>query len=241
MKGEVGMASEEKRHNDGLVDKWLEDENLMLLGCWSRDGYTYQDIANRIGITTKCLKKWRDAYPEIDEALKCGREIIDYKVENALLKSALGYKTKETKITTKIVKGVIVETTKETTTKEMAPNTRSCEVWLFNRKPDKWKRNRDNLVELNEEDSTIQISVVRGSKNQENNIKENQNTEDENWIDEVNQTIEIKRTDEYFEKEKNKEKKVKTKKKQANSAKNIPTNTENEENRDLWPDDWEDE
>ena len=104
MKGEVGMASEEKRHNDGLVDKWLEDENLMLLGCWSRDGYTYQDIANRIGITTKCLKKWRDAYPEIDEALKYGREIIDYKVENALLKSALGYKTKETKITTKIVK-----------------------------------------------------------------------------------------------------------------------------------------
>ena len=223
MKGEVGMASEEKRHNDGLVDKWLEDENLMLLGCWSRDGYTYQDIANRIGITTKCLKKWRDAYPEIDEALKYGREIIDYKVENALLKSALGYKTKET------------------TTKEMAPNTRSCEVWLFNRKPDKWKRNRDNLVELNEEDSTIQISVVRGSKNQESKVKENQNTEDENGIDEVNQTIEIKRTDEYFEKEKNKDKKVKTKKKQANSAKNIPTNTENEENRDLWPDDWEDE
>ena len=72
-------------------------------------------------------------------------------------------------------------------------------------------------------------------------VKENQNTEDENWIDEVNQTIEIKRTDEYFEKEKNKDKKVKTKKKQANSAKNIPTNTENEENRDLWPDDWEDE
>ena len=85
------------------------------------------------------------------------------------------------------------------------------------------------------------ISLIVACKNQENNIKENQNTEDENWIDEVNQTIEIKRTDEYFEKEKNKEKKVKTKKKQANSAKNIPTNTENEENRDLWPDDWEDE
>ena len=34
-------------------------------------------------------------YPDIDKALKAGREIIDYKVENALLKSALGYKTKE--------------------------------------------------------------------------------------------------------------------------------------------------
>ena len=91
------MASETK--NQCLATDWLEEDNLMLLECWARDGYTFEDIANRIGVSYSALRAWRKQYPEIDKALKSGREIIDYKVENALLKSALGYKTKEVKVT----------------------------------------------------------------------------------------------------------------------------------------------
>ena len=86
------MASATK--NQCQATDWFEEENLMLLECWTRDGYTFEDIANKIGITTVALRTWRKQYPEIDKALKAGREIVDYKVENALLKSALGYKTK---------------------------------------------------------------------------------------------------------------------------------------------------
>ena len=195
------MASENRTHNAGLVDKWLEEDNLMLLSCWSRDGYTYQDIANKIGITTKCLTTWRKKFEEIDEALKQGREIIDYKVENALLKSALGYQTKEVKVTTTIRKGVAVETIKEVTNKEQAPNVSAIQCWLYNRLPHKWKKNRDQLIELNDEESSIQISVIRGSKNEEKN-----NTEDKEWMEDVNQEIEIKRNDDYYKAKENKQK-----------------------------------
>ena len=69
--------------NASIVDEWLEDDNLMLLEAWSRDGYTKQDIADRIGVHITTLMKWEACYPDIKEALRKGREIIDYKVENA--------------------------------------------------------------------------------------------------------------------------------------------------------------
>ena len=79
------MASVSKTKNECIATDWLEEDNLMLLECWARDGYTFQDIANRIGISLSTLRAWRAQYSDIDNALKKGREIIDYKVENALL------------------------------------------------------------------------------------------------------------------------------------------------------------
>ena len=43
------MASGSKTKNECIATEWLEEDNLMLLECWARDGYTFQDIANRIG------------------------------------------------------------------------------------------------------------------------------------------------------------------------------------------------
>ena len=50
-------------------EDWVTDDKLMLLECWARDGFTFKDIADRIGITDKQLGKWRREYPEITEAL----------------------------------------------------------------------------------------------------------------------------------------------------------------------------
>lgn len=146
--------------------EWLDEDKLMLLECWSRDGYTYQDIADKIGITTRTLSMWREKHPEINEALNKGREIVDYKVENALLKAALGYKAKETRVVieTDRKRGDVVTTTRETLTRDVAPNVTACQVWLYNRLPDRWKRNRDKLVELTDEDSSIQVTVTRAAK-----------------------------------------------------------------------------
>ncbi len=44
-----------------------------------------------MGINPKTLYDWMAKYPEIAEAISQGKEIIDRKVENALLKRALGY------------------------------------------------------------------------------------------------------------------------------------------------------
>lgn len=146
--------------------EWLDDDKLMLLESWSRDGYTYHDIAEKIGVSDRCLSLWRKKHPEINEALNKGREIVDYKVENALLKSALGYTVKESKviIVTDRKNGDVVTTTRETTTKEVAPNVTACQVWLYNRLPNKWKRNRDKLIDMADEDQTIQVTVTRAGK-----------------------------------------------------------------------------
>lgn len=230
------MASTE---NQCIATDWLEEDNLMLLECWARDGYTFEDIANRIGISYSALRKWRKQYPEIDKALKAGREIIDYKVENALLKSALGYKTKEVKVITTIRNGKVIETIKEVTDKEQAPNVSACQCWLYNRNPNKWKNmnSKSNILDDFDEDTSIQVIVTRPSKL--NNDSESNNSIDEEWQDEINQSITIRKS---TEEEKTEAEKKKAKAKDEKDSKVI-TKVENEAEDDLdyWPEDWEDE
>ena len=161
--------------NKSDVDYWLTDDGLLLLECWSRDGMKLKDIAFNMGISGSKLSQWRNQYEEIDDALKSGKEVVDYRVENALLKCALGFETKE--ITVTIGKqqkgGKWFDITKETKTKEFAPNVTACLAWLNNRKPDIWKRNRDNVVEVDDEDNDIKITIVRGKDNElEDNVNE---------------------------------------------------------------------
>lgn len=165
------------KERDSKVDYWLTDDGLILIEAWARDGYLLNEIADRMGIERYTLSKWRKRYPEIAQALNTGKELVDYKVENALLKAALGYTTKEIKVTLgkKVLNGEVFEVLKETTTREVAPNVTACMAWLNNRKHDQWKRNRDKVLELDEEDSNINITIVRGPK--EDNLGDNVNQE----------------------------------------------------------------
>ena len=219
-----------KTIKDCFATEWLEEDNLMLISCWARDGYTYADIANRIGISMSTLREWRVKYPEINNALKKGREIIDYKVENALLKSALGYKTKEVKITTVIQSGEVVETTKEVTEKEQAPNVYACQCWLYNRLPKKWKNmnSRANIFEDIEEDTSLQITVTRANTNNNEKTKESKSksettddTVDLKWKEEINESIEIRKAtkEEIKEKQKKAKEKANNKKEEKRNMK----------------------
>lgn len=219
-----------KTIKDCFATEWLEEDNLMLISCWARDGYTYADIANRIGISMSTLREWRVKYPEINNALKKGREIIDYKVENALLKSALGYKTKEVKITTVIQSGEVVETTKEVTEKEQAPNVYACQCWLYNRLPKKWKNmnSRANIFEDIEEDTSLQITVTRANTNNNEKTKESKSKSEETddtvdleWKEEINESIEIIKAtkEEIKEKQKKEKEKANNKKEEKRNMK----------------------
>ena len=165
------------------IDKLFDEDTLILIEGLARDGYTNQDIALRLGIDPSALYNAKRTRPEINAAINRGKQIVDYKVENALLKSALGYKTKETKVTTIMRYGKVVEEQTETLEKEVAPNSISCQVWLYNRCPDKWKRNRDKVLE-DEEEATIQVTVKRATDESELN-------ENESWSD-VNKTVTVK-------------------------------------------------
>lgn len=93
----------------GKFEYWLTAEGLTLLEGWARDGLTDDQIAHNIGINTCTLYDWKKRFPKISETLKKGKEVVDYQVENALLKKALD------------------------------GDTTAQIFWLKNRKPDKWR------------------------------------------------------------------------------------------------------
>jgi hypothetical protein len=90
--------------------KWQDvKEKLILIEGWARDGATIQDIADNLSICKNTLYKYMEKYSELKKAIKNGKEVIDYAVENALLKKAL------------------------------AGDTVAQIFWLKNRKPKQWR------------------------------------------------------------------------------------------------------
>ncbi len=90
--------------------KWEHvKDKLVLIEGWAREGLTDIQIAENLGISKDTFYEYKKRYPDFSDSLKKGKEIIDYEVENALLKNAL-----DGNITAQI-------------------------FWLKNRRPDKWK------------------------------------------------------------------------------------------------------
>ena len=71
------------------INDWLEKDKLILLEGWAREGLTDEQIAHNMGIANSTYYEWKKKSKEISEALKKNKDIVDFEVENALLKSAL--------------------------------------------------------------------------------------------------------------------------------------------------------
>lgn len=126
----------------GKYARWLTPEGLLLLEAWARDGLTDEQIAHNMGIAAGTLYDWKNKYPEISEALKKGKEIVDIIVENALLKRALGYQY--TEVTEE--DGDLGRKVKKVT-KYMPPDVTAQIFWLKNRRPDKWRDGNNQKAE----------------------------------------------------------------------------------------------
>ena len=130
-----------------IYEQWEKDgklkDKLILIQGMARDGLTQQQIANNLGISIDTLIENKKKYSEFNDALKKGKEVIDFEVENALLKRALGYEyeeeTYENGILTKKVK------------KQVPPDTTAQIFWLKNRKPNNWK----DRVETDEDKEAV--------------------------------------------------------------------------------------
>ena len=132
----------------GKINEWLEKDKLILLEGWARDGLTDEQIAKNIGINRTTLYDWKKKEVNIADALKKGKEVIDFEVENALLKRALGYEyeeeTYENGILTKKVK------------KQVPPDTTAQIFWLKNRQVKKWR----DKVEIADNDAIKKLDEL---------------------------------------------------------------------------------
>lgn len=77
----------------GQYQKWLEDDNLILLQGWKRNGLTDEQIAHNIGVTPRTLENWKNKYVQIFRALKVGKEQANFAVEGKLFQRAMSGNT----------------------------------------------------------------------------------------------------------------------------------------------------
>jgi hypothetical protein len=116
------------------ADEWLQDEKLILIEGWARDGLTDEQISENIGISTRTLYRWKLQHCQICQALKKGKDAADREIENALFKRAKGYDFTEIRV--KYKSGTEIERTE--ITKHIPGDTTAQIFWLKNRKPDFW-------------------------------------------------------------------------------------------------------
>lgn len=109
------------------TDIWMTDDNLIRVRGWARDGLTDEQIAGKMGIGVRTLYEWKKRFPQFSQALKSGKEVVDYAVENALLKKAL------------------------------AGDVGACCFWLKNRRPDKWKDRMEDILKQQKVQEGVQI------------------------------------------------------------------------------------
>lgn len=116
-------------------DRWLEPDGLILIEGWARSGLTELQISKNMGISASTLDKWKNEHVQILRALKKGKEVADFEIENALYKSATGFVGPDGKY--------------------YKPDTTAQIFWLKNRKPEQW-RERVN-VQTDDNDLVMQF------------------------------------------------------------------------------------
>lgn len=97
-----------------------------------RNGASKEQVSEKLGISLPRLNKLMGG-KQIVEELEFSKSLTDYKVENALLKKALGYYYDEIKESEK-EKG----DEKTTTHKEYPPDVSAIKIWLESRCPEYW-------------------------------------------------------------------------------------------------------
>ena len=84
-----------------LYEKLDIVNKLGLVEGWKRDGLTDEKIARNLGVSKHTLIKWKKNIPDFLDAIKKGKEVSDYELENALHKRAVGYYYEEETVTNK--------------------------------------------------------------------------------------------------------------------------------------------
>lgn len=83
------MAGRKDKYDTHVHPRLFEVER------WARDGLTEVEMCKRLGVAVSSFNKYKNKSTELTEALKKGKAIADYEVEDSLFKRALGYRTEE--------------------------------------------------------------------------------------------------------------------------------------------------
>ena len=97
------------------------------------------------------------------KSIKRGKRPVNVKVDNALLKRALGYEYEETTKTMSIEQGTPVVKEVKVVTKQVIPDVGAQAFWLKNRDPRNWKDKHD----ITSGDEPITFRIIPAKPNKE--------------------------------------------------------------------------
>ena len=123
----------------GKFHIWLQEDNLIRIESWARMGLTDEQIAKNMGVNKTTLYDWIKKFPDISNSIKKGKAPIDFEVENALFKRAIGYEYEEVETTIEEIDGKQRKRIKKIK-KVALPETSAMIFWLKNRKPEQWRK-----------------------------------------------------------------------------------------------------
>ena len=105
---------------------------------WARMGLTELQIAHNLGISKSTLESYKIKYPDFLDSLKRGKGPVDFEVENALLKRALGGIYTDSSTEDRLVEGKKIRL-KKVQIRSIPPDVAACIFWLKNRRPLQWR------------------------------------------------------------------------------------------------------
>lgn len=137
--------------------KWLTEEGLQQLEEWARLGLSDVQIAHNMSVVSSTYYDYLQRFPTISEAIKRGKSVADFYIENALYKSARGFDYDEITYETDKETGKKVEIKR--VTKHMPPSNTAQIFWLCNRKPLEW-RQKQQVEVAQEKPFDVNIKVI---------------------------------------------------------------------------------
>lgn len=209
---------------------WSGEEGCVILTGWVRDGYSPNDIAKNIGVSRQTLDKWIKSSETMQDAIRQGSDLVNYRVENALLKSALGYKTKNVTVTTIMRYGKVVEEQRQEEVVDVPPNVAAVKMWLYNKKPRDWMP-ESKIVDVDTDDSAITVEVINMQDPEEAK-------QPDSWDDIMNEGVQIRAATE--QERMINELQEEQEKHEELVREEIAQDAADATDLDAWPDDWED-
>lgn len=137
------------KHGPHLIDAEEDDFDPALIGgrpaVWNPRyvsigktmaalGSTDLELSQAFDVSVRTIHRWKIEHPEFREALRQGKDIIDDKVEESLLKRATGYSFDSEKVMV-----VDKELQRVQTLEHVPPDPKAAMFWLQNRRPGLWR------------------------------------------------------------------------------------------------------
>lgn len=133
-------ATKPRKRAQRRSEPYEPDRHPEMARCLCLAGKIDVEACAIMGISKQTWHNWRKKYPEFANAISGGKDVVDEKVEKALLARAMGY---------------------DRHGKHYPPDTVAAMYWLQNRRPERWQDTR-NIKHSGNVDLTVSIKDPEG-------------------------------------------------------------------------------